>query len=102
MGRTIKTVAWTIMLGFLFADVARGQHCAVEVSGLNKDRKVSGPVSVECGGLGFHSAPFGNWGVDSNHGDREDGHQFQGWCRNLYCTLDALNACDQSLYRRLV
>ena len=91
MGRTITTVAWTIVLGFLLAGVARGQHCAVEVSGLNKDRKVFGPVSVECGGV--HSGPFGNWGVTSNHGDREDKHQFQGWCRNLYCTLDALNFC---------
>ncbi|HXG33909.1 MAG TPA: hypothetical protein VNJ11_11125, partial [Bryobacteraceae bacterium] len=29
--------------------------------------------------LCFHSAPFGNWGVDSNYGTRVDGDQFQGW-----------------------
>lgn len=29
-----------------------------------------------------HTAPFGNWGVDTESSGRRDGHQFQGWCHN--------------------
>ena len=61
----------------------------------NKDRFVhptsSNPIQTECPG-GVHSAPFGNWGVKSTYGGKEDGHQFDGWCKNhtvgstTYCT----------------
>ena len=30
----------------------------------------------------LHTAPFGNWGVTSNFGQRLDGRQFEGWCRD--------------------
>ena len=41
-------------------------------------RIVDGAVNTECG-AGIHSAPLGNWGVDSNYGNRSDRDQFRGW-----------------------
>jgi uncharacterized protein (TIGR03437 family) len=45
-----------------------------------------GPVHAECP-VSIHSPPFGNWGVTSNFGSKQDGHQFQGWCHDT-------NICD--------
>jgi uncharacterized protein (TIGR03437 family) len=56
-----------------------GQVCRVSVSGLNRNRRVIGPVHTECP-LSLHTPPFGNWGVTSNFGQKRDDHQFQGWC----------------------
>lgn len=50
------------------------------------DRRVPGAVNAECSGdqincfpfLG-HSVPWGNWGVDSNGGSRQNTFQFAGW-----------------------
>jgi len=42
-----------------------------------------GPVDAECPNF-LHSAPFGNWGVTSNFGKKQDGHQFDGWCHDAY------------------
>lgn len=58
--------------------------CRIEYSILNKDRYVYGGVDNECSTRGLHSAPFGNWGVDSELSDRVDGRQFEGWCKNRY------------------
>ena len=55
-----------------------GQTCTFSVAGLNDWRKVMGPVNVECGGFLQRSAPWGNWGVNSNFGTRNDTTQFQG------------------------
>ena len=47
----------------------------------NDTRRVMGPVNVECG-TGkewMHSAPYGNWGVDSTYDRKWDGWQFAGW-----------------------
>ena len=44
----------------------------------NGYRNITGAVNVECG-AGVHSAPWGNWGVDSPYGTRYDGFQFPGW-----------------------
>lgn len=43
-----------------------------------------------------HSVPFGNWGVSSNVGQKEDGHQFRGWhpqC-NVGSELVQWNSCS--------
>ena len=52
----------------------------------NKSRKVRGPVAnIECGlPREFSTAPFGNWGVETETSRRYDGHQFQGWCQRTY------------------
>ena len=47
------------------------------LTGQNRLRTVDGEVNVECGGDG-HSAPFGNWGVNSNYGQINDTWQFRG------------------------
>lgn len=58
-----------------------GQVCRISVAGLNRNRKVMGPIHAECPGT-IHTAPFGNWGVTSNFGQIRDDHQFQGWCHD--------------------
>lgn len=86
----------------------------------NRGREVFGaPCCAECLG-GIHSAPFGNWGVDSNAGSRFNGDQFAGWrsgdhwewnsCRNDFpppdcayynaagCTQQISAAADEQLY----
>jgi hypothetical protein len=87
--------------------------CWLSVAGLNQERFVWGPVNVECGwepGGCWHSAPWGNWGVTSNYGHKQDGTQFQGWkgtgwkkewnsCTDGYsppnCTYYNWNNCTQ-------
>ena len=54
-------------------------YCDTDVLFHNKERRVPGPVNTECGSGPGHSAPWGNWGVDSNFGSRIDGFQFAGW-----------------------
>lgn len=60
-----------------------GADLRAERGRLNKDRFVWGLLFQECGwepepGC-WNSPPFGNWGVDSNYGQRQDTNQFEGW-----------------------
>ena len=54
----------------------------------NKTRRLTGAVDVECNECIYwpipmcHSAPYGNWGVDSNLQSRTNDDQFRGW-KNL-------------------
>lgn len=57
------------------------QVCRLSVAGLNRDRKVAGDIATECPNP-LHSAPFGNWGVTSNFGQKRNSHQFDGWCHD--------------------
>jgi uncharacterized protein (TIGR03437 family) len=78
-----------------------GQVCRISVSGLNRNRRVIGPVNTECPAP-LHSTPFGNWGVTSNFGPRRDAHQFDGWCRDSRVTLnngDSKNVCGSQWYQ---
>ncbi len=53
--------------------------CKIRFHLKNALRVVRSPnLTQECPGSG-HSAPFGNWGVDSDWGQPVDGNQFQGW-----------------------
>ena len=62
------------------ATVANARQCVVDLVVLNKNRRVTGDISAECPGFTFHSAPFGNWGVELSLGaPRRDGYQFSGW-----------------------
>lgn len=71
------------LLPFLCAVTAMAQVCELSVSGVNRNRRLIGGVNAECPAPNpFHTAPFGNWGVTSNFGSKENGHQFQGWCHN--------------------
>ena len=51
--------------------------CQVTVSLENQLRRVTGTVMEECPGI--HSAPWGNWGVESDYDSRKDKDQFRGW-----------------------
>jgi hypothetical protein len=73
---------------FCFASELSAQVCTLSVTGLNRYRQAGGFISAECGG-DLHSAPFGNWGVTSSVGTKQDSHQFDGWCRDAY-------VCDNS------
>ncbi|MFN9300414.1 MAG: hypothetical protein ACK6DZ_22270, partial [Acidobacteriota bacterium] len=67
-----------VLTGFIISSVnCLAQTCTFSTAGLNSWRKVMGPVNLECGGFTIHSAPFGNWGANSNFGLRNDGTQFQ-------------------------
>ena len=60
-----------------------GGYCREDWSVQTRLRRLTGRVMVECGDECFlgicHSAPFGNWGVDSVFSERHDGAQFRGW-----------------------
>ncbi|MBL8175808.1 MAG: hypothetical protein JNK48_14125 [Bryobacterales bacterium] len=79
---------------------AFAQVCRLSVAGLNRERKVMGPVSAECPDP-LHSAPFGNWGVTSNFGGKLNGRQFDGWCHDIrICENDGAcrNVCRDGWY----
>lgn len=56
-----------------------GDFCYIELSAETATRHVYGPVNTECGGCSGHTAPFGNWGVNSFFGPLWDGDQYPGW-----------------------
>ncbi|MEZ5365816.1 MAG: hypothetical protein R2748_26665 [Bryobacterales bacterium] len=89
-----------VALVLLLASTLAGQVCRLSVTGLNRNRRVFGPVNTECGPL--HSAPFGNWGVTSNFGPSRDGHQFDGWCHDSSVTYNdgkPQNKCNTAWYQ---
>ncbi|HEU0004357.1 MAG TPA: hypothetical protein VFS12_00080, partial [Terriglobia bacterium] len=51
-------------------------QCVFQVRMINHNRYAY-KTEQECGV--FHSTPWGNWGVSSNVGVKQDGNQFQGW-----------------------
>ena len=100
-------VATALVLTLGFGTVVEAQVCTVNFQLWNRDREVNGEVNVECA-PDIHPATWGNWGVNSNWGTREDGHQFQGWCHDddmpdgsQACTGDwyEWNSCTQDHIR---
>ena len=78
----MRIVSGVIILAAVAACIPTpAQVCRFNTSGLNRNRRVTGPVHAECP-VSIHSVPFGNWGVTSNFGPKQDGTQFQGWCRD--------------------
>lgn len=79
-----------------------GDLCGMDWSVETRLRRLTGRVMVECGDecfLGFcHSAPFGNWGVDSVFNERHDGDQFKGW--KLIDGHRQWNSCTGQYYTR--
>ncbi|HEX7087155.1 MAG TPA: hypothetical protein VF198_12385 [Vicinamibacterales bacterium] len=59
--------------------------CTLDRSWRNDNRVVFGPVYAECPGDYAscfpieHTVPWGNWGVDSNAGNKNDSNQFWGY-----------------------
>ena len=64
---------------------AQGGRCYLGAHFYNKERGIERGAYIreECDTLLpdwlEHSAPFGNWGVNSTWGSRQDGNQFRGW-----------------------
>lgn len=78
----LRLLAGMTLLMLTAAAAAEAARCYTYLLFSNTSREVPGHVAVECKGTGseaVHSAPFGNWGVDSPHGDYYDGYQFSGW-----------------------
>jgi uncharacterized protein (TIGR03437 family) len=82
-----------IVAGIGFGTLLYGQVCRLSVAGLNQSRRVSGPVHAECRDEVVHTAPFGNWGVTSNYGQKGDSRQFEGWCHDTW-TCNNSGACQ--------
>jgi len=77
----MRRVVLRVLFAFLAISLSlQAQVCRLSVAGLNRSRIVNGPVHAECPPT-IHTPPFGNWGVASNFGNKANGHQFQGWCR---------------------
>lgn len=73
-------LVWLAVFVATFPSKALAQsQCELFIQYSNMDRYVYGAFSAECPGNWPHSAPFGNWGVESPHGNRADGYQFAGW-----------------------
>jgi uncharacterized protein (TIGR03437 family) len=80
------------VLGWLLGGAGLcAQVCRLSVAGLNRERRLAGPVAAECPNL-LHSAPFGNWGATSNFGGKLNGRQFDGWCHDTR-VCDNAGAC---------
>ena len=52
--------------------------CQYTLVFFNADRRIFQGVNAECP-PSFHSSPWGNFGVDSPYGSRQDSDQFEGW-----------------------
>lgn len=84
--------AATLLIAPLTPRPVTAQHtyfCRTEKALENRLRRVRGRIMVECGNECpvwplplCHSAPFGNWGVDSIYGPTTNDDQFRGW-KNL-------------------
>lgn len=79
--RSISLLTLLLLGAPCFTVIAHAERCIVDLVVLNRDRRVTGDIEAECGGI-IHDPPFGNWGVDLNFHqalEREDGFQFSGW-----------------------
>jgi hypothetical protein len=73
-------------------------RCVLKIELVNHNRYAY-RTAEECGRF-FHSAPWGNWGVNSNLGTRLDTNQFQGWRQPCTNTKVEWNSCsERSRYR---
>ena len=81
MRRNLTAAAMAVAVPMILSIVVEAAGtCFVGGHLYNRDRKISkgGVIDAECYGS-IHSPPFGNWGMHSIFGAREDRHQFAGW-----------------------
>lgn len=75
---------FSILTSFTGEIFSQSGTCNITVVGKNAYREVLEDVNAECPGNWPHSYPFGNWGINSNFGTRDDLNQFDGWCHSDY------------------
>lgn len=80
------------VLLLLLAPAARSQRCVIRIEPVNHNRYAY-QTAEECEGV-FHTAPWGNWGVNSNFGKRLDTDQFKGWRQPCTQTKVEWNSCS--------
>lgn len=70
--------------GVLFAQ-SNAETCVIAFTGQNRQRTVSGYLDAECEPVSipvqWHDPPWGNWGVSSHYGNKENTDQFKRWNR---------------------
>ena len=91
MQRTPKPNAAILLAVFLAASAASPlaaqsseETCVITFKGQNRHRTVGGYLEAECEPVSptqWHDPPWGNWGVSSNYGEKENTDQFKGWKR---------------------
>lgn len=89
--RTTKAVGVCFLL-LLCGATVEAQRCVIRVEPINHNRYAY-QTAEECD-AGFHSVPWGNWGVNSNVGKRLDTNQFQGWHQPCTQTKVEWNSCS--------
>lgn len=98
--RALSQVALILILSPAVTDaVFACAKCKVMYELRNKNRLVTNSnLTQECGGLQdcFHSAPWGNWGVDVENVSRSDNHQFDGWKPMENGTQFQWNSCTSN------
>ena len=73
---TISVLVFLCSLVQLIPAPLYAGQCVLQVRMINHNRYVY-KTEQECGI--FHSSPWGNWGVSSNVGVKQDRNQFRGW-----------------------
>ena len=87
------------LIAVVIAEPVAAQICRIEISMENQRRRVRGDVNVECGGECnptwpiCHTAPWGNWGVDSPYGPKTNKDQFRGWKGDTTAVKGEWNSC---------
>ena len=104
----IATVPFAVALLVPLSQLAEAQQpsqCQLVVHIDNQIRRVRGTVMVECGDecpfppFWCHSAPFGNWGVDTSlPSSRTNKDQFRGWKGASSSIKGQWNSCTAQYY----
>src|SRR5690348_14120484 len=82
--QTKQVVAPLLLLALVCLAVpsyADDPACWLSFAMFNRNRHIVGGVNAECSGgcVLRDTEPWGNWGVDSNFGARDNTTQFKGW-----------------------
>lgn len=99
MKPTFMPALFLFVFGSCLLTPAYGQsRCVINVQMVNHNRYAY-ETAEECSRF-FHSVPWGNWGVSSNVGSKQDKDQFKGWREPCTQTKVQWNSCsERSSYR---
>jgi len=89
--RTIPLLA-AALAAFAAQSLSGQAVCSFSISMVNHNRYAY-DTAEECSCC--HSIPFGNWGVSSNVGSKQDTNQFQGWSGSCSQVKVQWNSCSR-------